>query len=148
MAESAFNFNQAPSHKGRQFAAVSSIGKLFSGKSSSGGLSARDTAALMDKQHAHEIGMQERQTQAATLGSVVGHVLGKESAEQAHGHAKELASHHLDLAHNASTNPGIKSADFQGGKFSFNPPAKGPQFDNEGPSTTNAPSSGSVNLEN
>lgn len=74
MADSAFDFNQAPSNTaGRQFGTVASLAKLAGLGKKSGGMSARDHSNLMRQQAGHAIDAQ-----------LVGHVLGQEASKQTH----------------------------------------------------------------
>jgi hypothetical protein len=91
MAESAFDFNQAPSGSPRQFGVLAgALGLKASKMRSSGGnsLSARDQAALSAQSHAQNLELESHKgniaQQNATMSSVVGHVVGEEAATAAH----------------------------------------------------------------
>lgn len=85
MAESAFNFNQAPGAGGaRQFgkalAAPLMVAKSVFGNKDKGGMTARDQSALMRQQMAHNIDT-----------AVVKHVIGETAADAAHKRSQSAA---------------------------------------------------------
>jgi len=94
MAESAFDFNQAPSGAGRQFGVLAGALGLKSGKSREPkGMTAKDQSALMAQQHGHNMELESHKAglaqQNAVMSSVVGHVIGEEAA--AAGHKRTMA---------------------------------------------------------
>jgi hypothetical protein len=113
MAESAFDFNQAPSGAGRQFGVLAGALGLKSGKSREPkGMSAKDQSALMAQQHGHNMEMESHRAglaqQNATMASVVGHVVGEEAASAGHkrtmqatrlGHKQEQSMANIGNAH-------------------------------------------------
>jgi hypothetical protein len=143
MAESAFNFNQAPNHKGRQFAALSSIGKLFSNKNDkSGGISARDKSALMHQQSVHDINHTVIKHTVGEIAADAAHTRSQSAADAAHqrqiGATTNLIDHFERLGSSkqySNLNVGVNGV-------------SGTYVKPDSPSSTNAPSSGSVNLDN
>ena len=147
MANSAFDFNQAPNTKGRQFTGLGAIGKAIGlgSKSSGSGISAKDQSALLRQKLAHDIDSK-----------LVGHILGEVSAKSEHNrgmsknrqtnklsqsaadaaHARTLADreHAVGLSQSNTPENHIASAmSFPGGsvKYSETPksnPVAGPQF--------------------
>jgi len=139
MANSAFNFNQAPSGRyGRQFGAVAGIASLLSGKKNNSQVSARDQSNLMRQKAGHAIDAQ-----------LIGHVLGETAADAAHkrktqqnnqSHAQGLADreHAMNLI-NSNTPEGHTASSFSfpggGAAFKANPkdPGIGQQFNDTPP---------------
>jgi hypothetical protein len=139
MANSAFDFNQAPSGRvGRQFGALYGIATLLRSKKNNNQVSARDQSNLMRQKAGHAIDAQ-----------LIGHVLGKTAADSAHRRALaqnrqahklgvENREHAMNLI-NANTPEGhtASSFSFPGGSASFkaNPkdPGVGKQFNTEEP---------------
>lgn len=163
-------FGDAPGQGGRNalLGALATAGILGKGKKGGDGMSARDRAALMDREHAQRIetmafshtfgekaaGSASRRQSAADRRK---HKQGKEmvthsetekrtTASEAAQHKKDLSSHHADLINQADTSK-IAGVNFSSGQATFREKPKGTshpnqvgnQFSGVGSDTSNQP---------
>ena len=89
MAESAFNFESAPTGSVRQFGVLAGALGLKSSKNHGPkSMSARDQSALMAQQHGHNMELESHRAgleqKNNTMNQVVGHVIGQEASAQTH----------------------------------------------------------------